>query len=166
MATHHLAQLNIGRILAPLDDEQMAGFVNELEPINAIADAAPGFVWRLQTEDGDATGIRAFDDDMLLVNMSVWESVEALADFTYSAEHRDILRGRRQWFEKVTEAIFVLWWVPAGTIPTVDEAKERLEHLREHGPTPEAFTFRTAFPSPGTPAGEAQATNDDWLCPT
>jgi heme-degrading monooxygenase HmoA len=148
VAGYHLAQCNIGRLLAPLDNEQLAGFVAALDPINALADRAPGFVWRLQTEDGNATAIRPFDDDMIAVNMSVWESLEALTAFTYDTAHRDVLRGRRQWFERMPEAYLVLWWVPAGTIPTVDEAKARLEHLRRHGPSPAAFTFRTPFPAP------------------
>jgi hypothetical protein len=146
---HHLAQLNIGRILAPLESEQLSDFVEALDPINELADAAPGFVWRLQTEDGDATAIRAFADDMLLLNMSVWASFDALSAFVYRTDHREVMRGRRQWFERMAEAYLVLWWVPAGHIPTVAEAVERLERLRADGPSPEAFTFRTPFPPPG-----------------
>jgi hypothetical protein len=158
MAVHHLAQLNIGRIRAPLDSAEMQGFVSALEPINALADGAPGFVWRLQTEDGDATAVRAFDDDMLLVNMSVWESREALSEFTYRSDHRRVMAGRRQWFERMDEAYLVLWWVPAGHIPTVQEARERLMLLREQGPTPAAFTFRQTFPPPdGAPGLDAVA---------
>ena len=145
MAAHHLAQLNIARLRAPLDSPQLSGFVDALEPVNAMADAAPGFVWRLQTDDGDATAIRAFDDDMMLVNMSVWESIEALQEFVYrNAGHRDVLRRRNEFFDR-PDIYLVLWWIPAGTIPTVDEAKERLELLQRDGPTARAFTFRTAF---------------------
>jgi hypothetical protein len=162
---HHLAQFNIGRILAPLDTPQLAGFVDALEPINAIADSAPGFVWRLQTEDGDATAIRPFDDDdLMLVNMSVWESIESLAAFVYGAPHRDVLRERRQWFEKLAEMYLVLWWIPAGTVPSVEDAKVRLEMLRRDGPTPDAFTFRSPFPTPGG-AGLDEPVSDDWFCP-
>jgi heme-degrading monooxygenase HmoA len=165
MTTYHLAQCNIARLRAPLDSPALAGFVAALEPINEMADRSPGFVWRLQTEDGDATAIRPFDDDMMLVNMSVWESLEALAAFTYSTEHRKVMQGRRQWFEKLAEAYLVVWWVPAGTIPTVADARVRLEKLRRDGPTAEAFTFRSPFPAPG-----AMATNDpvpeDWFCST
>ena len=143
---HHVVQLNVGRLLAPLDAPATADFVAALEPINALADRAPGFVWRLQTEAGDATGIRAFDDDLLIVNMSVWESVEALAAFTYGAGHRDVMRRRREWFEPMAEAHMVLWWVPAGHVPDVDEAKDRLALLRRIGPSPAAFTFRTMYP--------------------
>jgi Domain of unknown function (DUF3291) len=145
---HQLAQVNIGRLLAPLDSPQLADFVAALEPINALADEAPGFVWRLQTEEGDATAVRAFDDEMMIVNMSVWESVEALSNFTYRTDHRGVLRQRRKWFERMAEAFLVLWWVPAGHHPSVDEAKDRLALLRHDGPTPAAFTFRTPFPMP------------------
>jgi hypothetical protein len=144
----HLAQLNIGRLLAPLDSEQMSGFVAALEPINALADSAPGFVWRLQTEAGDATALRVFDDDMLIVNMSVWESREALSQFVFRSAHREVLTGRRQWFERIDDDYLVLWWVAAGHIPEVDEAKARLSLLQKEGPSPEAFTFRSVFPAP------------------
>jgi hypothetical protein len=146
---YQLAQLNIGRLAAPLDSAQLAPFVDALEPVNALADAAPGFVWRLQTEDGDATAIHAFDDEMLLLNMSVWESLEALADFAYRSDHREIMRRRREFFERMTEAYLVLWWVPAGHTPSVEEAKGRLDLLRTAGPSPAAFTFRLPFPPPG-----------------
>jgi hypothetical protein len=159
MAGYHVAQLNIGRVLAPLESPQLAGFVEALEPINALADAAPGFVWRLQTEEGDATAVRPFDDDWILVNMSVWESIETLSDFAYRSDHRSIMLRRRQWFERMREAYLVLWWVPAGHIPSVEEAKERLLLLREKGPSPEAFTFQHAFPPPdATPDGAPEAT--------
>ena len=165
MSEYHLAQCNIGRVRAPLDEPLMAGFVAGLEPINRIADSTPGFVWRLETEDGDATAIRPFDDDMLLINMSVWESIDALAEFVYRSAHRDVMRQRNQWFEKMADAYMVLWWVPAGTIPTVNDAKDRLDLLRRDGPTADAFTFRTPFPSPAANSVSA-ATADDWICTT
>ena len=158
----HLAQLNVGTPVAPLTDPQLAGFVEALEPVNALADAAPGFVWRLQTEDGDATAYRAFDDDRILVNMSVWTSVEALAEFVYSGQHREIMARRREFFVPMREAFQVLWWVPEGTVPTIAEAEQRLLHLRRHGPTPHAFTFRRPFPAP---EGARVLAEDDWLCP-
>ncbi len=145
MKEFHLAQLNIGRILAPMDSPTMAGFAARLNDINALADNADGFVWRLQSESGNATDIKAFDDDFLLVNMSVWESVEQLRTYTYQTAHAEVMRNRRQWFEPHTEMYFVLWWIPAGHIPTVEEAKERLEHLRAHGETEYAFTFKKAY---------------------
>jgi hypothetical protein len=169
MSGYHLAQLNIGRLLAPLESSQLAPFVEALEPINALADGTPGFVWRLQTEDGDATAIRAFDDDMLIVNMSVWESVEALADFVYQSDHLSVMRRRREFFERMAEAFMVLWWVPAGHRPSVDEAKDRLERLRRSGPSLEAFTFRAPFPAPddvSTDEAPGRAADDRWGCPT
>jgi hypothetical protein len=153
-ARWYLAQLNIGRMVAPTTAPEVAEFMAALEPINAIADAAPGFVWRLQTDDGNATSIHAFDDDLLLLNMSVWESIETLRAFTFSSAHTPYLGRRREWFEKMAVAHMVLWWVPAGHIPTVEEAIERLEILRRDGPTPAAFTFRSPFTSEAAGPGE------------
>ena len=127
----------------------MEGFRAQLDPINALADASPGFVWRLQTEDGNATAIRPYDnDDLMAINMSVWESLEALQQFVYKSDHVAPLRDRKRWFEKIDGPILALWWIPAGHIPTVTEARERLADLRQHGPTPHAFTFRSPFPAP------------------
>jgi heme-degrading monooxygenase HmoA len=148
MAAHHLAQVNLATLRAPLDAPELAGFVARLEPINALADGSPGFVWRLQTEDGDATAIRPFDDHRIMVNLSVWESLEALRTFVYASRHLDVMRHRRQWFHRMAEAYLALWWVPAGAIPTVAQAKDRLELLRRQGPTADAFTFRVPFPAP------------------
>jgi heme-degrading monooxygenase HmoA len=156
MAAHHLAQVNVATLLAPLDSPELAGFVAQLEPINALADAAPGFVWRLQTDAGDATAIRPYDDDRVMVNMSVWTSVAALKTFVHGPEHRAYLARRREWFERMHEAIVALWWVEAGHRPTVAEAKDRLALLDRVGPSPAAFTFRTAFPAPEAAAGEGQ----------
>jgi hypothetical protein len=164
MTTYHLAQCNIGRVRAPLDSPTLSGFVAALEPINQLADETPGFVWRLETEDGDATAIRAFDDDMLLINMSVWQSIEALGDFVYRSAHRDVMRQRAQWFEKM-DTYMVLWWIPAATVPSVADAKERLDMLRRDGPTPGAFTFRSPFPAPDAQV-DTDAVPDDWLCAT
>jgi hypothetical protein len=162
---YHLAQCNIGRVRAPVDSPLLAGFAAALEPINALADRTPGFVWRLETEDGDATAIRAFDDDMLLINMSVWESIDALGDFVYRSAHRDVMRQRSQWFEKMAEAYLVLWWIPAGTRPTVADARARLDVLRRDGPTAVAFTFRSPFAAPDAAAGD-DVVPDDWFCAT
>ncbi|HWD46539.1 MAG TPA: DUF3291 domain-containing protein [Actinomycetota bacterium] len=148
MATHHLAQVNIATLRHPLDGPELAGFVAQLEPINALADAAPGFVWRLQTEDGDATAIRPFDDERIMVNLSVWSSLEALRSFVYASRHLGVMRHRRAWFTRMADPYLALWWVPAGTIPTVAEAKRRLQLLARSGPTPAAFTFRDPFPEP------------------
>jgi Domain of unknown function (DUF3291) len=156
----HVAQLNIGRMVAPITAPEVADFVANLEPINALADRSPGFVWRLQTEAGNATSVHAFDDELLLLNMSVWESIEALRAFTYTTAHTAVLRRRAEWFERLAEAHLVLWWVPAGHLPSVDEAIERLERLRRNGPTPEAFTFRAPFApdaaGPGAPLVDAE----------
>lgn len=150
MDAHHLAQVNIARMRWPLDDPRMRGFVEQLEPINALADRSPGFVWRLQTEDGDATAVRAFADPLVLVNMSVWASIEALFEYVYRSSHSQPLRDRSRWFDRVEGPHAALWWVPAGHVPGVDEARARLAILAERGPCPAAFTFRRPF----TPEGE------------
>jgi hypothetical protein len=147
--THHLAQLNVALMRAPIDDPLIAGFVAQLDHINAVAERSPGFVWRLKTEDGDATAIRAFDDPMIIVNMTVWDSVESLHAYVYRSDHVGLMRDRKKWFERMADAHMGLWWIPAGHIPGLDEAKARLEHLRAHGPSPFAFTFRECFPRPG-----------------
>ena len=152
MAAHHLAQVNIATLRAPLDGPELAGFVAQLEPINALADRSPGFVWRLQTEDGDATAIRPYEDDRVMVNLSVWTSFEALRTFVYATRHLEVMRHRRQWFSRMADSYLALWWVPAGAIPTVAEAKERLELLARQGPTAGAFTFRVPFPEPADAA--------------
>jgi hypothetical protein len=145
----HVAQVNIGRLRARVDDPLIADFVANLDRINALADAAPGFVWRLQTEDGNATAIRPMDDDELLaINLSVWESVEALADYVYRSEHVELMRRRREWFERYATSYLALWWMPPGTIPTVPEAMARVALLDRYGPTPSAFTFKHRFAPP------------------
>jgi len=149
MSGWHLAQLNVGRILAPTDSAQLAEFMAALDEINARAEATPGFVWRLQSDSGNATDIRVSADPSFLVNMSVWATIESLFDFVYRSAHTAVMARRRQWFEKPTEAYQVLWWVPAGQVPSVREALERLDHLRRHGPTPQAFTFNRRYPPPG-----------------
>ncbi len=141
---HHLAQLNIARMKYPLDAPQMAGFVARLEDINALADRAPGFVWRLKTEAGDATAIDYFGPDYL-VNMSVWRDLDSLREFAFRSAHREVLARRHDWFDVIDEAYSVLWWIAAGSIPTLDEAGERLERLRRDGPGAQAFTFGQTF---------------------
>jgi hypothetical protein len=151
----HLAQLNVGRMVAPLDAPEIDGFRAQLDPINALADADPGLVWRLQTESGNATDIRPTEDDLFLINLSVWRTIEALRAFTYTTAHVQVLRQRRSWFQQLAAAHLVLWWVPAGHIPTVEEALARLDRLRRGGPTPAAFTFRTPFAPEAERPGEA-----------
>ncbi|MFK0114308.1 DUF3291 domain-containing protein [Streptomyces sp. NPDC090994] len=144
---YELAQVNIARLKAPLDSPQLKDFVDALDPVNADADAADGFVWRLQGEAGDATDVPVFGDSWLIVNMSVWRDADALTAYMYAGRHRELLARRREWFEKVAEAMTTLWWVPAGHRPTVAEAETRLLHLRANGPTPYAFTLRRSFPA-------------------
>jgi Domain of unknown function (DUF3291) len=160
--TFHLAQVNVARLREPLTSPLLADFVSELEPVNALADASPGFVWRLQTEDGDATSILAFEDDRILVNMSVWTSIETLSDFVYRSRHAAVMRRRRGWFEQMTEAYVVLWWIPAGHVPTVEEAKARLALLEANGSGRDAFTFREPFAPPGS--GAVAEPRADDLC--
>jgi hypothetical protein len=147
--TWHIAQMNVGRTVAPLDSPALAGFMAALDGINALAEAAPGFVWRLQSDSGNATDIKVSDDPQFIVNMSVWSSVEALFDFVYQSAHTPVMGRRRQWFEKPAEAYQVLWWVPAGHRPTVEEGLARLDYLRRLGPTAHAFTFKERYPVPG-----------------
>ena len=147
-----------------MDSPALAEFMALLEPVNAVADRSPGFVWRLQTEEGNATSIPVLGDDRLIVNMSVWESIDLLAEFVYrSGDHLAVMRRRREWFGRM-KVFMALWWVPAGHHPTVAEAEERLEHLRAHGPTEFAFTFRQRFSAPD--AGRAPQLDDALLgCP-
>lgn len=145
---HELAQLNIGVIRAPMDSPVMAEFANNLDRINALAEASPGFVWRLQTDEGNATAIRPFEDENLLVNMSVWRDVESLKAYVYGSLHFQFMRRRREWFELMKEAYLVLWWVPRGHRPEIAEAIAKLERLKAQGPGPEAFTFADPFPAP------------------
>ncbi len=142
----HLAQLNIGRMLGPIDSPIMAEFVGQLDEINALAEHSPGFVWRLVGAGNDATSLRPFPDDFIIVNMSVWQDIDALKTYVYHSDHARVFKDRRKWFEKMGEAYMVLWWIPAGHIPTVEEAKARLMHLREHGASTHAFTFRNVHP--------------------
>jgi hypothetical protein len=157
VSAFQLAQVNIGRLLAPIDDPLIDEFRGNLGRINALADAQPGFVWRLTGAGDDASDIRPIESDPLLaVNLSVWESVEQLAAFAYRTEHREFVRRRHEWFRPATAAILALWWVPAGERPEPANAVGRVFHLREHGPTPHAFTFAQRFPAPAPfPAGDA-----------
>ena len=147
MSAYELAQLNIARMTEPLESPRMADFVANLDRINALAESSPGFVWRLQTEEGDATALRPLGEDTL-VNVSAWRDVESLNKYVYGSAHVEIMRRRKEWFERTREAYVVLWWIPKGHRPTVAEAITRLDLLRAKGPTHDAFTFRHAFPPP------------------
>ncbi|MFG2551865.1 DUF3291 domain-containing protein [Streptomyces sp. NPDC048581] len=148
-AAHELAQVNIARLKAPLDSPQLKDFVDNLDPVNADAEAADGFVWRLKGDSGDATDVSVFGDEWLIINLTMWRDTNALTAYMYQGRHREMLARRREWFERVQEAMTALWWVPAGHRPTVAEAESRLLHLRTNGPTPYAFTLRTSFPPQG-----------------
>jgi hypothetical protein len=158
-ASWQIAQVNIALPREPLDTPALAEFVAQLEPVNALADPAPGFVWRLQDESGDATSIQAFDDERLIINMSVWESIEDLWRFVYDGGHLAVMRRRREWMLKLAETHMALWWVPSGHRPSTDEARERIDHVRAHGPTPHAFSFKQRYPAPDT--GEIEPSFDD-----
>lgn len=142
----HVAQLNIARLRADRGDPTVADFFAAIEPINAIADTSPGFVWRLQEEGGDATAIRPWDDDRLIVNMSVWSSLAALRDYAFGGAHVEVMRRRREWFERLDRPYVALWWVDPGHVPDIEEAKARLASLEADGPSPNAFTFSRPFP--------------------
>ena len=140
-----LAQINIARMLAPLDSPVMRDFVNNLDPINALAEGSPGFIWRLKDDTNNATSIKVFDDDFLIVNMSVWSSVDALFDYVYKSDHTRVLKRKSEWFEHMRERHMALWYIQPGQYPTVQQAIERVQHLRDNGETPHAFTFKKRF---------------------
>ena len=148
MTGYHIAQINVGRTLYPMDDPGIADFVNQLDEINAMADAASGFVWRLQSDSGNATDIVLTEDPQFIINMSVWENVESLFDYVYKTAHSKVMARRREWFERPEDAYQCLWWVPTGHIPTPQEGLDRLAILNANGPGPDAFTFKHRFPMP------------------
>ncbi|MDH4459355.1 MAG: DUF3291 domain-containing protein [Nevskia sp.] len=149
MPKHELAQLNIARMKAPLEDPLMADFAANLDRINALAEGHPGFRWRLKTDGGNATALRPFGEEML-VNLSVWRDLQSLRDYVFASDHVEIMKRRREWFERMEVAYVVFWWVPEGHRPSIEEARLRLETLQRLGPTAEAFTFRNPFPAPGS----------------
>ena len=159
--TFHLAQVNIGRARGEMTDPVMAGFVNRLAEINALADASPGFVWRLQTEDGDATAVRPYADTRILINLSVWADLASLRAYVYRSPHATVMRSRRAWFERFDRVYVALWWVPAGHRPTVAEAVERLSYLEQHGPTAHSFTFAEPFEASGHPVPREDVPRND-----
>lgn len=145
---YELAQINIAKFRLPQDNPANADFVNSLDRVNAIAESQPGFIWRFQGEGNDALDVQAFDDPNIAINMSVWSDIKSLVDFTYrNEEHKKIMRRRKEWFEKI-EFYMVLWWVEQGRRPTIEEAKIRLELLRQNGPTYSAFTFKKPYSAP------------------
>ncbi|MGI9334090.1 MAG: DUF3291 domain-containing protein, partial [Gammaproteobacteria bacterium] len=149
----HIAQINVGTTLYPTDDVRMSGFMSRLDDINTLADRSPGFVWRLQSESGNATDIDVGGPPLFLVNMSVWTSVEALFEFVYKTAHRPVMIDRRKWFQKPDGAYQALWWVAAGHLPAVEEGLARLELLNSIGPSPRAFSFNSKYPPPDFEGG-------------
>ncbi len=144
MKQYHIAQLNTSHMREPLDRPVMAGFAQQLDAINAVADAHPGFIWRLTGEDPNDPAILSLGENRL-INISVWRDIASLSDYAYRSEHAVALRRRTDWFFPQTRASLVLWWVEAGTLPTIEQAVERLAQLREQGPSPRAFSFREQF---------------------
>jgi len=143
----YLAQINIAKMLAPIDSPVMAGFVAGLDPVNALAENSEGFVWRLKDDSNNATAIKIFDDDFLITNMSVWTTTDALFQFVYRSNHVESFKRRKEWFEHMPEMSTALWYIPVGHLPTVDEAVEKLTYLRNNGETPLSFSFKKRFTS-------------------
>ncbi len=143
----HLAQLNIAKAKAPLDSPVLKDFVDNLDPINALAENSPGFIWRLKGDSGNATEIQFSEDPLMISNMSVWASLDSLKDFIFKTHHLEFLKRKKEWFEKMASAHQVMWWIPEGHIPSLEEANARLRYLDEHGETPYAFTFRKSYQS-------------------
>ena len=164
MSNYQLAQLNIGELRAPLDSPELKDFVDNLDGVNALAESSPGFVWRLKGDGNDATSLRPYESDKIIVNMSVWRDVASLRAFVYDSAHVAIMKRRREFFMRMVKAYMVLWWVPAGHEPTVADAVAKLDFLRAHGPTPEAFTFAEAFSAPDAATGGAPFSFKDG-CP-
>ena len=161
-ADWHLAQINVGRFRAPPDDPLILPFMAALDRVNAVADASPGFIWRLQDESGNATAIRPTPDPLLAINMSVWRDADALFDYVYRSAHTPVMARRRDYFDRFDGAYQALWWVPAGHIPSVDEGLAGLWRLDRYGPTLHAFTFKARFPAPGEAGMPIDHRPDPW----
>ena len=162
MSRFHLAQVNVGRMRGQRGDPAVAGFYAELDRLNTIADASPGFVWRLQGDGNDATDLRPTPDPLFLINMSLWTDADALFAYVYRTAHVGVMAGRREWFDRMTGAYQALWWVPASHRPTVDEALAKLWLLDNYGASPQAFTFKARFPAPGMAGPPVDMNPDPW----
>lgn len=162
MSNWHLAQVNVGRLVAAMPDPRVAPFFEALDRINAIADQSPGFVWRLQDDSGNATSISYSPDPLLAINMSVWRDADALFDYVYRSAHTPEMARRREYFSRIDGAYQALWWIPAGEIPTVNDALSRLWMLDRFGPTAHAFTFKARFPAPGLGGPPVDMQPDPW----
>ena len=163
MTDWHIAQMNVATALYPLEDPRIADFIAALDEVNALAERSPGFVWRLKSEQGNATDIKVTDDPKMIVNLTVWASVETLFDFVYKSSHRLVMARRREWFERPVRAYQVMWWIAAGSVPSVEDGLARLAHLDAQGPSPYAFTFKQKFPPPDV-AGTAEDLQPDPYC--
>lgn len=162
MSHYELAQLNIAKLIEPIVSPRLADFVANLDRINALAETSPGFVWRLQTEEGDATALRPFGADFI-VNLTVWKDIDSLHNYVYRTAHVEVMRRRKEWFEKMKDAYMVLWWVREGDMPTIAEARLKLQALQLNGPSPAAFTFKWPFPPPSNPDDALEPF--DAVCP-
>jgi hypothetical protein len=158
----HLAQINIGRLVAPEGDPQVQPFFDALDRVNALAEASPGFIWRLTGEGNNATDLQPTIDPQLIVNMSLWRDSDALFEFVYRSSHTPVMGKRREWFERFDGAYMALWWVEAGIVPTINDGLSRLWHLDRFGPTPHAFTFRARFPAPDRAGPPEDMQPDPW----
>ena len=151
LSIFHLAQVNVAQAKADMESDLMQGFVSRLDEINALAESAEGFIWRLQEDSGSATAIRVFDDPLLLINMSVWADLESLKHYVYKSLHVELIKDREAWFNKMGESHQVLWWIPAGHVPSTEEARNKLEYIRKHGSSAQAFNFAKPYPRPIPP---------------
>ena len=158
----HLAQINVGRFLASPDDPRIQPFMDALDRINAVAEASPGFVWRLQDDNGNATAIRPTADPLLAINMSVWRDADSLFDYVYRSTHTPVMARRRDYFERFEGVYQALWWIEAGTLPTIDDGLARLWRIDRYGSTPQAFTFKARFPSPDVAGPPVDHQPDPW----
>ena len=140
-----LAQVNIAKMKDTIDSPVMKGFVDALDEINALAESSPGFIWRLKGDEENATAIRVFEDDYLIINMSVWQDRDSLFDFVYKSDHLNVYLRKKEWFHAMPEMHMALWYVPEGHYPSPEEGRAKLEYLRAHGETPEAFSFKSKF---------------------
>ncbi len=148
MIRYHLAQINIAQAKDSMESPVMAGFVERLDQINQLAEQSKGFVWRLKTEQGDATGIKAFEDERLIINLSLWQNLDSLKYYVYQSMHIELIQHRKNWFNKMNSKQLALWWIPEGSIPTIDEGKRKLQYLQNHGPSASVFTFAKPYPHP------------------
>ena len=158
----HLAQINVGRLVAPEGDAAVQPFFEALDRVNALAETSPGFVWRLQDGMGNATGIKVTDDPLFILNMSVWTDADALFDFVYRSAHTPVMARRREFFGRFEGSYQALWWIAAGTIPTINDGLARLWQLDRFGPTSQAFTFKSRFPAPGIADPPVDMQPDPW----